>query len=98
MVHHAAHYFGRFGSRVRLGALGAEPVAFALLSNRSRGHSSPLLHEGDAAATVLAISHYPRRRLAHLNLGADLLNLRCLVSTGRLGRPSAGQPGRLSSL
>jgi len=36
-----AHYVGRFGSRIRLGAFRAEPVAFALLSNRSRGHSSP---------------------------------------------------------
>jgi len=29
--HHVTHYFGRFGSRIRLGALRAEPVAFHVL-------------------------------------------------------------------
>ena len=51
------------------------------------GVTTPPATEGDTAATVLAISHYSRRRLAHLNLGADLLNLRCLVSSRRVRKP-----------
>ena len=82
-----AHYFGRFGSRIRLGALRAGAGCLCAIIQIVARLTAPPATEGDNAATVLAISHYSRRRLAHLNLGADLLNLRCLVPSRRVRKP-----------